>query len=253
MARFQGKVVLITGGGTGIGRTTAIMFANEGANVVIGNRNEERGRAVVNEITDAGGQATFLRTDVVNEADVKALVNHAIETFGRIDVAFNNAGIEGAIAPTHEATIENFDNVWNVNVRGLWFCMHHVIKQMLAQGDGGSIINNSSIAGVIGFPAFAHYIASKHAVMGLTKSAALEYATAGIRVNAVNPAVIETPMADRLGESFGMNDDEMAAMHPVGRTGRPEEVATVVLFLASDESSFITGQPILIDGGFTAH
>ena len=251
MSRFQGKVALITGGGSGIGRATAIMFAREGAKVVIGNRNEQQGAEVVKAIKAAGGEAAFLRTDVCNAADIEALVNFAVKTCGRIDVAFNNAGVEGQTGTTVEATDENFAKIWEINVRGVWLCMKHEIAVMLKQG-GGAIVNCSSIAGVIGFPGLGHYVASKHAVMGLTKCAALEYATEGIRVNAVNPAVIVTPMSERLGEMFGMDEAGMAAMHPMNRTGTPDEVAAAVLFLCSDETSFITGQPLLVDGGYVA-
>ncbi|MDZ4830432.1 MAG: glucose 1-dehydrogenase [Phycisphaerae bacterium] len=238
MTRFKGRVALVTGGGSGIGRATAMMFARDGAKVVAA-------------IKKAGGDAAFLRTDVTRAADVESLVKFTVDTYGRVDAAFNNSGIEGVGAPTAESTEENFARVMDVNVRGLWLCMKYEIVQMLKQG-GGAIVNCSSIAGVVGFPGMGHYVASKHAVMGLTKSAALEYATAGIRVNAVNPAVIETPMADRLGEMFGISGEEKAAMHPMNRTGNPDEVASAVLYLCSNEASFITGQPLMIDGGYTA-
>ena len=251
MSRFKGKVVLVTGGGSGIGRASAIMFARQGAKVIIGNRNEAQGAEVVKTIKSAGGEAAFLRTDVTREADVEALVKLAVKSYGRLDAAFNNAGIEGQPGTLVEATEENFNQVWSVNVRGLWYCMKHEITQMLAQG-GGAIVNCSSVVGLVGAAGLGHYVASKHAVMGLTKSAALEFATAGIRVNAVNPAVIETPMAERVFSAFGMTEQEMAALHPMNRTGKPEEVASAVLYLCSDEASFITGQPFAIDGGLTA-
>ena len=251
MADFDGKVALVTGGGVGIGRATAIAFARAGAKVVIGNRNAERGEQVVDEIRSAGGEASFLTTDVSVEDDVKALVDHAVSAYGGLHAAFNNAGIEGDMAPLADCTNENFDAIMNINVKGLWWSMKYELKQMLASG-GGAIVNNSSVGGVIGLATAGVYVASKHAVMGLTRNAALEYSAHGVRVNAVNPAVIRTSMADRLSDSMGAEIDALAGMHPIGRIGEPHEVAELVLWLCSDKSSFVTGAAHFVDGGYTA-
>ena len=250
MADFDGKVALVTGGGTGIGRATAIAFAREGARVVIGNRNSEAGEAVVKAIQDAGGEASFLRTDVSSEEDVKALIEHAVATYGRLDVAFNNAGIGGAAGPLADQSSDNYDKVMGINVKGVWMSMKYEIRQMLKTG-GGSIVNNSSVGGLVGFAGVSIYSASKHAVMGLTKSAALEYSAHGVRVNAVNPAVIRTSMAEGLAKMRKGKPDDFAAVHPIGRIGEPEEVAEAVLWLCSDKASFVTGTATCVDGGFT--
>jgi NAD(P)-dependent dehydrogenase (short-subunit alcohol dehydrogenase family) len=252
MKEFDGKVALVTGGGSGIGRATALAFAREGARVVIGNRNVQRGEETVQMIRDFGGKASFRRTDVSVAADVKALVDHAVKTHGRLDSAFNNAGIEGDMQPTLvDQTEANFDAVMDVNVKGVWLSMKYEIPPMLEQG-GGAIVNCSSVAGVIGFPGIGIYVASKHAVIGLTKTAALEYSAQGIRINAVNPAVIDTEMVDRLTDGMNMKKDDLTTFHPIGRIGRVEEVAEAVLWLCSGKSSFVTGHSLIIDGGFTA-
>jgi NAD(P)-dependent dehydrogenase (short-subunit alcohol dehydrogenase family) len=251
MKEFDSKVALVTGGGSGIGRATALGFAREGAQVVIGNRNVQRGEETVSMIRDAGGTASFRRTDVVVAADVKALVDHAVTTYGRLDIAFNNAGIEGDPRPLAEQTEANFDAVMDINVKGVWLSMKYEIPRMLEQG-GGAIVNCSSVAGVIGFPGIGIYAASKHAVIGLTKVAALEYSAQGIRINAVNPAVIDTEMVDRLADGMNMKKDDLTTFHPIGRIGRVEEVAEAVLWMCSDKASFVTGHSMIVDGGFTA-
>jgi len=250
VADFDEKVALVTGGGTGIGRATAIAFALEGASVVIGNRNSAAGEAVVRVIQDNGGDASFLRTDVSSEDDIKALVEHAVATYGRLDVAFNNAGIGGAAGPLADQTSDNYDEVMGINVKGVWMSMKYEIREMLKTG-GGAIVNNSSVGGLLGFAGVGIYSASKHAVMGLTKSAALEYSAHGVRVNAVNPAVIRTPMAEGLAKMRKGKPDDFAAMHPIGRIGEPGEVAEAVLWLCSDKASFVTGTATCVDGGFT--
>jgi NAD(P)-dependent dehydrogenase (short-subunit alcohol dehydrogenase family) len=251
MKEFEGKVALITGGGSGIGRATAIAFAREGAKVVIGNRNVQRGEETVSMIRDTGGTASFKRTDVLVSAEIKALVDHAVTTYDRLDLAFNNAGIEGDPRPLAEQTEANFDAVMGINVKGVWLSMKYEIPRMLEQA-GGAIVNCSSVAGVIGFPGIGIYAASKHAVIGLTKVAALEYSAQGIRINAVNPAVIDTEMVDRLADGMNIKKDDLTTFHPIGRLGRVEEVAEAVLWLCSERASFVTGHSLIVDGGFTA-
>jgi NAD(P)-dependent dehydrogenase (short-subunit alcohol dehydrogenase family) len=249
MEDFEGKVALVTGGGSGIGRATALAFARGGAQVVIGNRTVELGEDTVQTIREGGGEASFQRTDVSVEADVEALVEHTISTYGRLDMAFNNAGIEGEVGPLVEQTEANFQAVMDINVKGVWLSMKYEISRMLEQG-GGTIVNCSSAAGVVGFRGLGIYVASKHAVNGLTKTAALEYSSQGVRINSVNPAVIATAMSDRLLESVQMTEEDMAGLHPIGRIGQAEEVAQTVLWLCSERASFVTGHALLVDGGY---
>jgi NAD(P)-dependent dehydrogenase (short-subunit alcohol dehydrogenase family) len=251
MNEFDGRVAMVTGGGSGIGRAAALALARAGAQVVIGNRNVERGEETVAMIRKAGGTASFKRTDVLVAPEIEALVNHAVKTYGGLDLAFNNAGVEGDVAPLVDHTEANYDAVMDINVKGVWLSMKYEIPRMLQRG-GGAIVNCASVGGLIGFPNMAIYIASKHAVIGLTKTAALEYSAQGIRINAVNPAVIDTEMVDRLAAGFSMKKDDLIPLHPIGRLGRVEEVAEAVVWLCSKKSSFVTGQSLLVDGGFTA-
>ena len=252
MKEFDGKVALVTGGGSGIGRATALAFAREGAQVVVGDRNTRRGEETVSLIRNASGTASFRRTDVLVAADIEALVEHAISEYGGLDLAFNNAGIEGDVRPLVEQTEANYDTLMDINVKGVWLSMKYEIPRMLERG-GGAIVNSSSVAGVIGFPGLGIYIASKHAVIGLTKTAALEYSAQGIRVNAVNPALIDTEMVDRLAAGLNMKKDDLSTLHPIGRIGQVDEVADAVLWLCSGRASFVTGHSLVVDGGFTAH
>ena len=246
---LQGKVAIITGGTSGIGRDTAVLFAEAGAKVVVAGRREAEGNETVDLIRKAGGTGLFVKTDVSKIADVQALVRKTVEKFGRVDTAFNNAGIEGNWIPIVEQSEEEWDHVININLKGVWLCVKHEIQQMLKQGGGGTIVNMSSVAGLMGAPAAAPYCASKHGVIGLTRTAALEYAKEKIRVNAVCPAVIESPMEQRL---FGEPEAHKYAlsMHPIGRLGTPREIAEAVLWLCSEKSSFMTGHYIVLDGGF---
>lgn len=252
-ASLKNKVALVTGGTSGIGEAAARALAGAGAKVVVAGRRESEGQAVVDAIEKVGGEALFVKTDVGREADVKALVDKAVARFGRLDIAFNNAGIEGQMGLTTEVqTAENFDSIFNINVKGVLLSMKHEAAAMLHNG-GGSIINTSSIAGQIGLAGAGVYVASKHAVNGLSKSAALEFARKGIRVNTVSPGTIQTDMITRM-----VGDGESEArkwwqnQHPVGRFGTVDEVAAAVLWLASPESSFVTGTDIAVDGGYMA-
>lgn len=249
--RLDGKIALVTGGGSGIGQATALVFAREGAKVVVSDIVVAGGEATVQQIKAAGGEAVFVKADVSKAADVEVLVKKTVETYGRLDCAFNNAGIEGGVKFTVECTEAEFDRTIAVNLTGVWLCMKYEIQQMLSQG-GGAIVNTASVAGLVGFPGLPDYVASKHGVVGLTKTAALEYAKAGIRVNAVCPGVIQTPMVER-GAQKAPGFDEMAlTMEPVGRFGQPSEIGEAVVWLCSDAASFVTGLPMAVDGGIVA-
>jgi NAD(P)-dependent dehydrogenase (short-subunit alcohol dehydrogenase family) len=245
---FEGKVALVTGGTSGIGRATAIEFARAGAKVVLSGRREKEGAQVVAEIKKLGGEAAFVRADVAKEADVKAMVKFTVDKFGKIDIAFNNAGAEWK-GPLDQATEAEYRRVFDTNVWGVLNSMRHEIPMMLKNG-GGAIVNTSSVAGHVGLAQVSVYIASKHAVEGLTKSAALEFAKKNIRINAVAPGPIATEMFDRFADDTLR--DQIIAITPVGRIGASEEIAAAVLYLSSDAAKFTTGTSLVVDGGFIA-
>lgn len=249
MGALDGKATLVTGGASGIGRATALAFARAGARVVVADVDVAGGEATAADARDAGGTMHFQRCDVRSGADVEHLVAHVIERFGRLDCAFNNAGIEGPLAPIADCDEAAAARVLDVNLMGVWRCLHAELPRMAAQG-GGAIVNTASVAGLVGAGGLAPYVASKHGVIGLTKTAALEYATSGIRVNAVCPGVIQTPMLDRLAAARPGVVEALLAVKPMGRLGSPDEVAAAVVWLCSDAASFTTGHALTVDGGY---
>ncbi len=249
MALFTGKVALVTGGTSGIGRATAVAFAREGAKVVVASRRISEGEETVKLVKEVGSDGLFIQTDVSKEADVKAMVEKTITAYGRLDFACNSAGVEQQPTPLTEQTEETFDQIMDINVKGIWLSMKHQLSQMLQNG-GGAIVNISSGAAIKPLPNIPIYNASKEAVLALTKSVALDYAKSGIRVNAICPGAIETEMFYRFTNDNPQAKDAILGMHPMGRVGKPEEIADGVVWLCSDKASFVTGQVVAIDGGF---
>jgi len=249
--RLKGKVALVTGGGSGIGYAAATLFAREGAKVVVADYNADGGERAARAIKEAGGDALFQATDVSNPAAVEALVAKAVAAYGRLDCAFNNAGIEGEFTPTPETSLENWHRVISINLSGVFYCMKYEIPAMLKNG-GGTIVNNASICGLAGLSNTGAYTASKHGVVGLTKTAAIEYSSKGIRVNAVCPGFIRTPMVARVMDRGSFDESVVIQTHPINRFGKPEEVAELALWLLSDASSFVSGAPVPVDGAYMA-
>ncbi len=245
---FIGKVALVTGAAAGIGRASALAFAREGAKVVVADVNVAGGEETVALCRAQNTDAIFVRCDVSQNSEVEQLIATAIDMFGRIDFAHNNAGIEGVQAMLVDYPEEVWDRVIDINLKGVWLCMKHEIRQMLQQG-GGSIVNTSSVAGLSGSRGVSAYVASKHGIVGITKAAALEYARSGIRINAVCPGTIHTAMIDRFIQGDTQLLAQFAESEPIGRLGSPEEVANAVVWLCSDKASFITGATLVVDGG----
>jgi NAD(P)-dependent dehydrogenase (short-subunit alcohol dehydrogenase family) len=249
---LEGKVALITGAGSGMGRASALEFAAQGAKVLVADYVPEGGERTAAVVRDKGGEAVFMQVDVTNPAQVDAIVKKAVDTWGRLDFAHNNAGIEGLLTTTAEGTLENWNRVLAPNLTGVWLCMKAEIPQMVAQG-GGAIVNTASAAGLHGVENFSAYCASKHGVLGLTKVAAKEYARQKIRINAVCPGPIETPMLQRIVDvSREITPSSTAGATPMGRSGKAEEVARVVVWLCSDAASYVTGVGMPVDGGYVA-
>jgi len=250
VAEFTGKVALITGGTSGIGRATAVELARRGAKVAVTGRRAPEGAQTVRLVKEAGGEAIFIQGDVTSEADVRKMVDTTVSKFGKLNFAFNNAGLE-ITGPIVEARPEDYRKVFDINVLGVILSLKHEIPAILKSG-GGAIVNNASVAGSIGMAGVSIYVASKHAVLGITKCAALEVATQGIRINAVSPAVIDTDMFTRFaGPAESDAAKYMKSLHPIGRIGRPDEIAKAVAFLLSDDSSFLVGHDLKVDGGLT--
>ena len=246
------KIALVTGAGSGIGRATSLVLAREGATIVVADVNADGGEETLSAIKDMGGDGMFVHADVSRADDVEAMVAAVVKAYGRLDCAYNNAGIEGYIGGRlHEYPEDTFDRLIDINVKGVWLCLKYEIPQMLEQG-GGAIVNTASAAGLVGSRQMSAYVASKHAVIGLTKSAALEYAKDGIRVNAVCPGIIDTPMMDRLVDGREDYASTIPTRQPIGRKGTPEEIAEAVAWLCSDAASLVTGLSMSVDGGFVA-
>jgi NAD(P)-dependent dehydrogenase (short-subunit alcohol dehydrogenase family) len=248
----EGKVALVTGAAGGIGRAAAQIFAREGARVVVADLQEAAGAETVKLIQEAGGEATFVRCDVSKGADVENLVKATVSKYGRLDCAYNNAGVEGTWTRIHECTEENFDFNYNVNLKGVFLCIKYQVRQFLEQGGPGAIVSTASIAGLVGSKNAGAYVAAKHGVVGLTKTAALEYAAKGIRVNAVCPGVIRTPMLERMFATDPRLEQAMIGFEPIGRFGVPGEIGEAAVWLCSDQASFVTGHAMVVDGGATA-
>ena len=248
---FEGKVALVTGGASGIGRASALAFARHGAKVIIADIAIVGGEETARMIKEAGGEALFVEADVSKAADIEALVDKAVATYGRLECAHNNAGIEGMVASTADYTEEVWDRTIATNLKGVWLCMRYEIRQMLRQG-GGVIVNTSSGAGLKGASDLPAYVSSKHGVVGLTRSAALEYAKAGIRINAVCPGIIRTSMFERLHLGDPQGEEKAVARIPLGRLGTPDDVANAVLWLCSDAASYISGHALVVDGALLA-
>lgn len=248
---MQDKVALVTGASSGIGRATALVFAREGAKVVVADLNVVGGQETVQLVKAAGGEAVFVETDVAQAASVEAMVQTSLDTYGRLDCAHNNAGVEGVLSRTAEQTEQDWEPVIRINLKGVWLCMKYELPHMVQQGSG-AIVNTASGAGLIGVKRMAAYVASKHGVIGLTKTAALEYAKSGVRVNAVCPGVIQTAMVERVSGRRPDVLEKMIAAEPIGRSGQPEEIAESVVWLCSDAASFVTGHAMAVDGGAVA-